>query len=66
MKAQKVLSFLSNTSQAVRKNKGGGTGGARGAIALPLFTDHFKMIFYLITVTQKIFNDISDTKIGLE
>ena len=24
------------------KIKGGGTGGARGAIAPPLFTDHFK------------------------
>ena len=45
--------------------KGGGTGRARGAIAPPLFTDHFK-IFYLITVTQKIVIDISDTKIGLE
>ena len=26
----------------VMANKGGGTGGARGAIAPPLFTDHFK------------------------
>ena len=26
--------------------KGGGTGGARGAIAPPLFTDHLKIINY--------------------
>ena len=27
-------------------SKGGGTGGARGAIAPPLFTDHLKIINY--------------------
>ena len=29
-----------------RVSKGGGTGGARGAIAPPLFTDHLKIINY--------------------
>ena len=28
----------------VSNSKGGGTGGARGAIAPPLFTDHLKII----------------------
>ena len=51
---------------AATKYKGGGTGGARGAIAPHFSLIIFKMIFYLITVTQKIVIDISDTKIGLE
>ena len=32
--------------QDIEGNKGGGTGGARGAIAPPLFTDHLKIINY--------------------
>ena len=28
------------------RGKGGGTGGARGALAPPLFTDHLKIINY--------------------
>ena len=32
--------------------KGGGTGGARGAIAPPLFTDHFKNILFDYSDTE--------------
>ena len=48
------------------RHKGGGTGGARGAIAPQLFTDHFKKdILFYYSDTEN-FIDISGTKIGLE
>ena len=34
------------TFNGLTQGKGGGTGGARGAIAPPLFTDHLKIINY--------------------
>ena len=43
-------SFSQDTSRCIPlfrdTSKGGGTGGARGAIAPPLFTDHLKIINY--------------------